>query len=156
PADATTINYAATGGTLALTLRGSDTVGDTITVLGTLGGASTTTVQGNGGNDTVNVQATAAAAAGVTNLTVSGGAGDDTVNVGSPANQVGGVLGPVSVAGDAGANTLNVNDQATTAANTYTLTATTFQRSGTAIVTYATIQTVTLNAGAGGDTVNVL
>ena len=55
---------------------------------------------------------------------------------------------------------LNINDQGDANNNTYNLTDTTFQRTAagtaTGTVTYATVETVNLNAGTGGDDINVL
>src|SRR5262249_55386854 len=76
PTNATVIQFAATGGTLALTLRGSDALPDTITVQSTAANV-TTTINSGGGDDTLNVQATG----GTT--TINAGAGNDTINVGS-------------------------------------------------------------------------
>jgi Ca2+-binding RTX toxin-like protein len=88
----------------------------------------------------------------------------------------GGVLGALTINGDAhdampttaqscsGAadntlsvgDTLNVTDGAERGAQTYTLTATTFQRTGTALVTYGTVETVALTAGVGSDTISAM
>ncbi len=139
---------------------------DTFTVTNTTvvtAGAATITfadlemvvVSGEAGNDTFNIVSTSVP------TTVNGGTGDDVVNVGSdPANvansNLDGILGALTVNGDAGADTLNFNDQGTTANSIYTLANSAFQRSGTAVVTYATTETVNLNAGSGSDTINVV
>src|SRR5262249_56725266 len=40
-------------------------------------------------------------------------------------------------------------------AHTYTINSTTVSRSGAALITYGTVETVTVNGGSGGNTVNV-
>src|SRR5262249_9784569 len=51
--------------------------------------------------------------------------------------------------------TLNLNDQGTTTAETYTITTTTVDRSGAATITYGTIEALTLRGGGGANTFNV-
>src|SRR5262249_35050449 len=50
---------------------------------------------------------------------------------------------------------LHFDDSATGANSTYNLAIATFMRSGTALVSFDTIESVVLDAGSGGDTVNV-
>src|SRR5207244_520256 len=50
---------------------------------------------------------------------------------------------------------LNLNDQGNATTHTYTLTGTTLDRTSMATITYATVETVNLNAGMGTDTINV-
>src|SRR5262245_4983598 len=96
------------------------------------------------GNDIINVTATAAA----TPVTVSGGAGNDTVTVGSAGNSLDGVLGAVTVNGDANsgdADRLNIDDQSTNDNISYKVTATTIDRKDAGTITYATVEEVVLN-----------
>jgi acrosin len=150
--DATVINYAATGGTLALRLRGSNTLAETFSVRGTLAGANTLTIDGNSGNDTFNLQAISGA------TTVNGDAGDDTIHVGSLAPvAVNAINAALTVNGGAGNDTLSVDDSGETSNNTGTLTATTLTGLGlTAAITYGTLEALTVALGRGNDRFTVL
>jgi hypothetical protein len=63
---------------------------------------------------------------------------------------------PVTVDGGTGANTLTLDDSASSSANTYTVTSTTVSRSGFGGVTYANVGQLILADGSGTNTVNVL
>ena len=105
--------------------------------------------------DQVNVQSTAAG----TTANLFGNAGDDIFTVGS-ASTVTGILGPVTLNGNAGADAVNYSSQ-NDPSGTYVVTATTVQRTApvaNAAVTYGTIETLnvnTSNAAGAGDLVNV-
>jgi hypothetical protein len=105
-----------------------------------------TTLNTGGGTDTVNVQAIA------NPLTVNsaGGSGADTINLGDSANTLVSITGAVNVAA-AGTDTLNVNDQGTVAARTYTVTPGTVAWTGGPPVNYAGLGAVNLNGGSGND-----
>lgn len=117
--------------------------------------AGTTYLNAAGGNDTINVQSIA----GVT--TIHGGAGNDTFNVGSLAPATGGNLNSIGahlvIDGIAGANVLNLDDTSDNFANSGVLTATTLTGLGLspAGLTYATIATLNLDLGSGGDTFRI-
>src|SRR5262249_35708838 len=83
------------------------------------GDVSTLTVNGGSRGNTFNLQATA-----VTTV-VNAGSGSDTINVGSAANTLDAIRGGLTVNGQGGTNTLNINDQGSTTPHTYTVTATT-------------------------------
>jgi hypothetical protein len=103
-----------------------------------------------------NILAIQGTAAGTT-YAVTTGAGIDQIILGSAANSLDALQGALSLDGQGGSNTLVINDQGTNTPNlTYTLNAATFQRTGTSSVSYANVQSVTLNTGSGVDTVNVL
>jgi hypothetical protein len=93
----------------------------------------TTTIVGQGG-DLINL----------------GGVGDTTAG----ANTLDSLLGGVTVQGTP-TDALRLNDQSTATAQTFTVTATGVTRSGDVAVTYANLQSVTINGGSGGNTVNV-
>src|SRR5262249_12962261 len=121
-------------------------------------GLTAITANGLEGDDVFNVRATAA---GPT-LTLSGGNGNDTFNFSSDAptnaGNLNGILGAVTVNGDAGTNTLNLSDAGNAVGSTYSLAATLFQRlspAATARVAFLSVQTVNLNTGTGDDTINV-
>jgi acrosin len=116
------------------------------------------TVNGGTGGNTFDVLSTAASAP----VTLNTGTGADIVNVGPPAaplasGTLDNIQGPLTIhAQDATVQDMLIfNDQAETVSNTYTLTATTFTRSGIATVTYDTVASVTLNGGTGGNMYNV-
>ncbi len=107
---------------------------------------------GSGSGNVLNLQGTAAGSGD----TVLAGTGDDTIILGGAANSLDALQGALTIDGLGGSDALVINDQATaTPGLTYTLTATTFQRTGTALVSYANVQSVTLNTGTGVDTVNL-
>jgi hypothetical protein len=128
-----------------------------------------TTVDTYHGTDVININALAAGSV----VNVNAGANTDVINVGSPANSLSGLLGDVYVNGDAhdagtttltirtDSNTLdtgdilNLNDQGDAGSYTYALTASTFARTGTGTVTYATIETLNLNTSIGAADVDV-
>jgi Ca2+-binding RTX toxin-like protein len=105
------------------------------------------TVNGGNANDTVNVQSTSAS----TPVTVNGGGGNDTVNVGGTADTLDTILGPVTANGQAGTgDTLNLKDQGSSAAHSYTVTATTVNR-GMGLITFGTMERTNVTAGSGDD-----
>jgi hypothetical protein len=117
----------------------------------TFGTVENLTLNGASGGNTVSVQGTAAGTA----VTVNSGAGNDTITVGSPSNTLDGILGPLTINGQGGTNTLAINDQGATTSKTYILTATTLARTGAALITYGTVQGLTLNCGSGGNPITV-
>jgi hypothetical protein len=107
-----------------------------------------------GGTTIVNVLGTAAG----TNYVINTGTGSSsyTINLSSATNSLDPLQGVLTIQGQGGPTTLVINDQGTSTPNlTYTLTAITFQRTGTNLVNYANIQALTINTGTGVDTVNV-
>jgi hypothetical protein len=113
-------------------------------------GAFQTTVFTGPGTDTVNVETTTRALA----ITEQGPNGNDAVNISPMARNLDSIQGSVAVAGNAGVDTLVVNDQNNSAAQTYSLGAGVINRSGVAI-SFASMSTVTLNGGSGGNQFNV-
>jgi RTX calcium-binding nonapeptide repeat (4 copies) len=110
-----------------------------------------TTVNSGSGNDTVTVQATTG------HLNVNSGAGADIINVGDTTNRLDGIQGAVTIDGEAGNNTVNVNDQSAAEFHYYDVSATDVRRldglaqPDMAPITYAGMQTLTVNAGNAGD-----
>ncbi len=102
--------------------------------------------------DTINITGTAS---GVT-TTVNAGAGDDIITVGS-AGLLDGILGTLTIHGQAHttADTLHFDDSAQASAKTYTLNAASFTRTGLATINFDTVETVNLDAGTAGDTINI-
>jgi hypothetical protein len=112
------------GGVTALTVDGSRTKPTTFSVAGTFAGMA---------------------------LTLNGGAGADVFNLASSTQNLSDVQGAVTVHGNGGADTVNVLDQSSGAAQTYHLTATTLTRSGAGTLTYDGVKTLKVTAGAGDD-----
>src|SRR5262249_55575615 len=82
-------------------------------------------------------------------LIVNAGLGSDIINVGSADNLLDPIQGLVTVNGRAGSSTtLNINDQNSTTAHTYTQTATTLSRTGAATISFFNIATLHVNKGA--------
>jgi hypothetical protein len=141
----------------------SDTASATVTTLNSGSGADTvnvvmdggvTNINALGGNDTVNVQGTGA----TTN--VNTGAGVNTINVGSLAPATGGTLnniqGTVNITGY-GSDTLNVDDTASAAVKTGTLTATSLTGLGMGAggITYSGLAGLNISLGSGGNTFTI-
>ena len=106
----------------------------------------------NASGNTFNLQAVPASAT----VTVDAGPGDDVINVGSAANQLSTIAGTLTIDGQAGFNTLTINDQNTIAAQTYTVSNASVDRVGGPNIGYnANIQRLALNAGAGSNTVHI-
>lgn len=117
PSDNIAIDYTATGGSFsAINIEGSNTVGETFTVVNPNGPLNLNT---NGGADTVNVQATLFVA------TINTGAGDDVVNVSSDAptnlGNLDGIGGTLNLDLGAGANLLQVSDFSSATANAFVI-----------------------------------
>lgn len=126
--------------------------GDTLTVGSTH--AAATTINTGPGMDTVNIQTVSGP------IAVSGGDDDDKVNVGSLAPATGGVVDGINalltVMGDAGRDSLNVDDSGDTTSNNGTLTGSTLTGLGMGgSLQYAGIEALTIALGTGNDTFNV-
>src|SRR5262249_42127985 len=66
------------------------------------------------------------------------------------------IRAPVTVTGNTGTDTLNLNDQGNSANQTYALTATSVARTGAATINFGTlINFLVLNSGSGSNTYNV-
>ena len=103
------------------------------------------------GDDTFAVQSTNI----ITTTTVDGNDGDDVFNVGNLGDSLDDILGLLFINGNdpTASDVLNINDHGDTDDNTYTLTGTTLDRTGMAQLTYGTIEELHLNAGLGADTI---
>jgi hypothetical protein len=101
------------------------------------------------GTDTINVEKTVAAAPVTLNL----GKGTVLVNLSPGARNLSNLLGAVTINGSTGLNTLTVNDQANGANSAYTLTGSTFARTGAGVINYGSLLgDVVLNGGNGSNT----
>jgi hypothetical protein len=138
----------------ALTLSGSTV--DSLTILGGRGrntynltgtpAHTAVTLSTGTGVDAVNVTATSVP------LTIdsSSGSGADTITVGSTSNSLSGIqaVNVIATATDA----LTLNDQGTSAAQTFTLDGSSISRSSGPTVTYTGVGALVLNGGSGGNT----
>jgi Ca2+-binding RTX toxin-like protein len=78
------------------------------------------------------------------------------ITVGDGNHTLDAVQGPLTITGGAGSvNLLTVDDSGTSQGRTYNITGNTIDRSGAALVTYNSINSLTLNGGSGGNTFNV-
>src|SRR5262249_9669248 len=82
------------------------------------------TLNAGPGNSTFTVAGTAAGTA----TTLNAGGGNDTIRVGGAGRSLGGIQGALTINGQAGNDTLTLNDQRTNPAETYTITSTTVDR----------------------------
>jgi acrosin len=87
--------------------------------------------------------------------TASGNTGNDVFNIGSPGNNADNIDGVISLSGGGGTDAYNYNDSANAVAQTYTVSLNNVLRTGTAGTVYTTMESLTLNCGAGADTINV-
>ncbi len=97
------------------------------------------------GGNTTDVASTAFG----TPVTINTGRGKNTVNAGTPGNSLSNIF-DLTVSGQGGGNTLNVNDQGAPPGQSYVVTATTLVRAGSTAITFSRIQNVVLNASPGG------
>lgn len=81
-------------------------------------------------------------------LTLDGGAGADTFALGS-GNTVDALDGAISITGGGGDDSITVNDTANASANGFTLTPTSFTRTGMGTISYGTVEQITINSGGG-------
>lgn len=146
PSDTVPVSYAATNGSLAITIEGSNTAADVFTVLQP---AAAVTIHGNGGDDIVKVAALSLSGA----LTFSGGAGNDTLTLGAGLHSLDGFILPVNFSGGAGNDTLTLDDTASLAARSFGIHAASVTFGGIGIVGFdATLETANVLAGKFADT----
>lgn len=110
-------------------------------------GMESLSLWGSAANNTINVTSTAVG----TRTEVDGRAGNDTLQA-VPA----GIASDLTLRGDAGANSLTLDDSLSAVAGTYSLTASQLLRPGaTRPISFSAVRAITLIAGAAGDTVYV-
>jgi hypothetical protein len=112
------------------------------------GATSGTTLNVGTGRDTVNLQSIS-----IRPLTINsaGGSGADAINLGNSSLSLDGILVAVTV-NAAATDTLTLNDQGSTAAHTYTVSANSITRAGGPTVTYSGVGNLLLGGSNGGDT----
>jgi hypothetical protein len=116
---------------------------DNFTVFNTArnAGPASTTINTNGGSDSVVVRGTN----GPLNLNL--GAGNDTVSIGSAFNTLDPIQGDVKVDGGADFDTLTASDQGSVTPHVYTTNGNVFTRSGAASISFANTEVATLKKG---------
>ncbi len=131
-----------------VTLNGSNGT-DTYNVTGA-GGIDLTTINTGSGNNLINVENTTHP------LTIhESGTGSDTVNVSPTAKNLNNIQGTVTVNGNSGFDTLNINDQNNATGRSYTLAAASIARTGSAPINFTLMNVVTLNGGSGSNAYTV-
>jgi hypothetical protein len=125
-------------------------IGDSFIGLGTTGGIffdanhlASITLNGSDLGGSFFVSATRAGMP----VTINGGVGTDTFHVGSFTDTLDTIQGPLTVNGEGGTDSLFINDQGSTTAHTYSITATSVARSGAATINYTGIENLQLNKG---------
>jgi hypothetical protein len=88
-------------------------------------------------------------------VAILAGNGNDTFNVSPTAKNLANIKGPLTVWGMGGSNSLNVFDQNDSTASTYTITSSSVTRSGSAAISYASVNAVNLDGGSNNDTYDV-
>jgi Ca2+-binding RTX toxin-like protein len=135
----------------AYTLTADSLSVDGLTLL-SFSGVSDLMLNGGNGGNTFTIQGTAAG----TSTTVNAGAGNDAFTVGNAADTLDDLQGDLTLSGGPGTDPLTVNDQGSAADETYTLTDTALERSGTALLTYSGLGGLAVNTGSGTDTFAVV
>jgi hypothetical protein len=134
----------------------SSTVGRTNAATITFSLTGTVNLDSGTSSDTINVQSTAAG----TPVSITLGKGVNRINVGSPSQTLDSVQGPLTVAVAAGvtpaSNSLYLLDQGSSASETYTIAATTVNRSGMAPITYSGLKKLVLDGSSGTDLVTIV
>ena len=139
--NASQVTYSATSSTMTRT--GAATV--------SYSSIGSVNLEGGNANNTYNIVSTAYK----TPMTIFGGAGNDTFNVSPTAKNLSNIQGALTVWGLGGSNSLNVYDQNDTGAATYSVTSSSVTRSGSAAISYASVNSVNLYGGSGNDTYNI-
>jgi hypothetical protein len=128
----------------------ASTVGRTHAATVTFSNLAALNVKAGTAANTIAIQGTALG----TTVKVTTGGGNNSIAVGSAGNTLDGLQGALTVAGGSGNNTLALNDQGALA-QSYTITANAFLRSGAARVTYTNMNGVTLKGSKGTTTVTI-
>lgn len=133
-------------------------VGDIVASTALIKDLDSITINGGGGNDTIDIEDTFSKPPMDVPVTVNGGDGNDTINVSPTAQDLTHIKGSLTINGDAGSDKVTINDQANGADTTYSLTAATVavnRPNPPATISYLGIEDLTLNGGQGVNTYNV-
>lgn len=112
---------------------------------------ATLSILAGAGTDVINVWATKVDTA----TTISAGPGADLIAIGNLASTLSEVVGPLQVNGQSqpalGIDTLQLKDSGVSSPQTYLISASAVQRSGAALISYATLENLSINSGSGND-----
>jgi hypothetical protein len=90
-------------------------------------------------------------------IVVNAGAGDDTVVIGTNASPASTLAASFQINGQSGGDKLVINDSADATGRTITLNSTTSKITGIGgPITHGTLESITLHAGTGADTINIV
>ena len=109
------------------------------------------TLDGGSANDTYNIESTSAS----TPVHVNGGTGNDTFSVSPTAKNLNTIKGALTISGYGGNNALNLFDQSNAGVSTYALTSSSVTRNGAALISYSSLESITLDGGSANDTYNI-
>ena len=113
-------------------------------------GVSSIRILAGDGNDTIRINGFQSGAT----VTINGGNGNDTIQIGDGDLDTQ-IPGFVTVQGDAGSDTMLLVDSTDTGNDAYTLTPTTFDKTGFPLLTYGSVETTTLNANDAANAITV-
>src|SRR5207302_965052 len=109
-------------------------------------------LRGGSGSNTVNVQSNPAGTA----VAIQSGSGSNVINLGNPNNRLDDLLGALTLKGQ-GPTSVNINDQGSSTAHGYTLTASTLARDGIGLISFAgALGDIGVNAGNGDDVLTIM
>jgi hypothetical protein len=118
----------------------------------TYSGIESLELRAGSGNNTINVPSTVANVA----TSVLGGGGADTLQLASGGGgDLAAIVSAVAFDGQAGGDAVTLNDALGTGVGAYTITPTSFQRNAVALVSYANVEGLTLNATAGASVFDI-
>jgi hypothetical protein len=113
----------------------------------TMGGFEQQTLVTGSGANVINVESIPAGLP----TTVNAGGGNDTLVAGGVTGKLDGLLGPLTLNGQAGADAVVVNDANSATNNVYVGAPTTVTKLGGPVITYGTAEAVTVTGGGGRD-----
>jgi hypothetical protein len=147
--DAAQVNGTGGDNSFGVTNAQVDLGGETVSY----SGLESLTVNGAAGDDTFNIRSTASG----TPLTANGNDDDDVFNIGNLSNSLDDILGAVAINGNAptASDSATIHDEGDSDPHTYVLTSSTVARDGAGLITYLTVESLTLNGGSGGNAINV-
>jgi len=108
-------------------------------------------LDGGSASDVYNIESTASG----TPATVIGGGGNDTFNVTPTSENLSNIAGNLTLDGNGGTDSVNINDQSNTTASTYSVSSSSVSRTGSGTITYSLDENLTDAGGSGGNTFNV-
>jgi dockerin type I repeat protein len=91
-----------------------------------------------------------------TPVTINAGGGADGITIGGLSGTLNNLAAPITVNGEDGSDLITFADTANTSAQTFHVYPTSVTRSGMSTVTFGTLESITLNEGAGADTTYVV